>query len=98
MEEEGIYYFFEHEDGSHKMIVADTAMEHPTLPGESKLVYEEVEGGTRDENRIWAWRRSRRCAPGSTSCGTTASSCRTSTSRPRRRSSTSVRWARRPTS
>ena len=64
MEEEGIYYFFEHSDGSHKMVVSDAATEHPTLPGESKLIYEEVEGGTRDENRVWAWRKEQEMRPG----------------------------------
>ncbi|MCL4807033.1 MAG: type VI secretion system tip protein VgrG [Thermoanaerobaculia bacterium] len=64
MEEEGIYFFFEHQDGDHKMIATDTATEHPTLPGENKLIYEEVEGGTRDENRIWAWKKEQEMRPG----------------------------------
>ncbi len=57
MEEEGIFYFFRQEDGAHTMVVADASSEFPALPGESEIVYEEVEGGTRDENRIWAWER-----------------------------------------
>ena len=64
MEEEGIYFFFEHSDGSHKMIASDKALEHPTLPGESQILYEEVEGGTRDENRIWEWRKEQEIRPG----------------------------------
>lgn len=58
MEEEGIFYFFRQEDGQHTMVVANASSEFPDLPGESEIVYEEVEGGTRDENRIWAWERS----------------------------------------
>jgi len=57
MEEEGIFYFFRQEDGAHTMVVADASSEFPELPGESELIYEELEGGTRDENRIWAWER-----------------------------------------
>ena len=64
MEEEGIYFFFEHSDGSHKMIVSDSALNHPSLPGENKFIYEEVEGGTRDENRIWAWKKEQEMRPG----------------------------------
>ena len=64
MEEEGIYFFFEHSDGSHKMIVSDQATDHPTLPGDSRLIYEELEGGTRDENRIWSWRKEQEMRPG----------------------------------
>ena len=64
MEEEGIYYFFKHSDGSHQMIASDNALEHPALPGESKIIYEEIEGGTRDENRIWAWKKEQEMRPG----------------------------------
>ncbi len=64
MEEEGIYYFFKHSDGSHQMIVSDNALEHPKLPGENKFIYEELEGGTRDDNRIWAWKKEQEMRPG----------------------------------
>ena len=64
MEEEGIYYFFEHSDGSHKMIVVDNPLEHPKLAGENRIPYEEVEGGTREENRIWGWKKEQEIRPG----------------------------------
>ncbi|MBK8598937.1 MAG: type VI secretion system tip protein VgrG [Holophagales bacterium] len=64
MEEEGIRFFFKHSDGSHQMIASDNALEHPTLPGESKFVYEEIEGGTREDNRIWAWKKEQEMRPG----------------------------------
>ena len=46
------------------MVVSDNPLEHPKLKGESKIIYEEVEGGTRDENRIWAWRKEQEMRPG----------------------------------
>ncbi|MBK6404696.1 MAG: type VI secretion system tip protein VgrG [Holophagales bacterium] len=64
MEEEGIYFFFEHSDGDHKMIASDSPSDHPDLAGDSKLIYEEVEGGVRDENRVWAWRKEQEIRPG----------------------------------
>jgi type VI secretion system secreted protein VgrG len=64
MEEEGIRFWFEHSDGDHKMLVSDHATEYPTLAGDNKLIYEELEGGTRDENRIWAWRKEQEMRPG----------------------------------
>ena len=64
MEEEGIRFFFQHSDGDHKMMVSDNAGQHPDLPGENGLIYEEVEGGTRDENRIWAWKKEQEMRPG----------------------------------
>ncbi|MCL4806731.1 MAG: type VI secretion system tip protein VgrG [Thermoanaerobaculia bacterium] len=57
MEEEGIFYFFRHEDGQHTMVVADSGAAFPDLPGESEITFEELSGGARDDNRIWAWER-----------------------------------------
>lgn len=57
MEEEGIYYFFTHTAKGHQMVVADTPQSHPDLPPSSALIYEEVEGGTRDEDRISGWEK-----------------------------------------
>ena len=39
MEEEGIYYFFEHKEGTHKMIVADTPQSHRDCPGKSTIPF-----------------------------------------------------------
>jgi type VI secretion system secreted protein VgrG len=37
MEEEGIYYFFKHLDGGHKMVLANSPQSHPDLAEGSKL-------------------------------------------------------------
>ena len=55
MEEEGIFYFFKHTDSGHTMVVADTALSHPEVPDGSPLIYENVTGGTRKEERIHDW-------------------------------------------
>jgi type VI secretion system secreted protein VgrG len=55
MEEEGIYYFFKHNAGGHQMVVANTPQSHAELPGKTKIIYEDVEGGTRDDDRIHDW-------------------------------------------
>ena len=39
MEEEGIYYYFEHKDGRHKMVFANTSQSHPDCPSKSKIPY-----------------------------------------------------------
>jgi type VI secretion system secreted protein VgrG len=64
MEEEGIYYFFKHADGSHKMVVANSPASHAPLPAQSRLIYEEVEGGGRDEARIVSWQKSQELRSG----------------------------------
>ncbi len=39
MEEEGIYYFFEHSDGKHKMILGNTPQSHPNCPSKSDISF-----------------------------------------------------------
>ena len=55
MEEEGIYYFFKHADGSHQLVVTD--IKNPTVEGQSSVIYDEVSGGLRDEMRITNWEK-----------------------------------------
>ena len=64
MEEEGIWYYFSHSDGSHEMVVGDSPSEFVDLQGETALVYEELAGGTREDNRIWGWQKAQRMRAG----------------------------------
>ena len=57
MEEEGIFYFFKHTSGGHSMVVANAPASHPDLPEQSQIIYEGMEGGTRDEDRIHKWEK-----------------------------------------
>lgn len=57
MEEEGIFYFFKHSDGAHKMVVADAPQSHPDLQPAAALIYEDIEGGARDEERVYDWEK-----------------------------------------
>lgn len=45
MEEEGIFYFFVHKNGSHQMVVANTPQSHPACPQENIPFYEKLPGG-----------------------------------------------------
>lgn len=40
LEEEGIYYFFEHQEGKHVMILADSPTEHKPCPKQNKAYYQ----------------------------------------------------------
>ncbi len=64
MEEEGIYYYFKHTADSHKMLIADTPQSHETMPVDDKLIYEELFGGTRDEERITGWSKTQELRSG----------------------------------
>jgi type VI secretion system secreted protein VgrG len=64
MEEEGIYYFFKHSDASHQMVVTDVSTQHPSVNGQSNVVYEEVSGGARSDMRITGWEKSQELRSG----------------------------------
>src|SRR5262245_6190054 len=57
MQEEGIYYYFRHTGGGTEMVLANTPQGHDDVPEPATLIYDEVEGGNRDEGRVTAWEK-----------------------------------------
>jgi type VI secretion system secreted protein VgrG len=57
MEEEGIYYFFKHTADAHTLVLGNTPGSHPDMPEGSKIIYDALEDGTRDEERIDSWEK-----------------------------------------
>jgi type VI secretion system secreted protein VgrG len=55
MEEEGIFFFFTHDDGKHTMVLTNTPQGHPAVPGSAKILYEPIFGGNRPDDRIHEW-------------------------------------------
>ncbi|HEV8542167.1 MAG TPA: type VI secretion system tip protein TssI/VgrG [Verrucomicrobiae bacterium] len=55
MEEEGIYYFFEHENGKHTLIIADGANAHVTAEGYDSITFQELEAGGTEDKAITDW-------------------------------------------
>lgn len=45
MEEEGIYYYFQHEEKNHTLILANTPDGHAALPDQGTALYKNIEGG-----------------------------------------------------
>ena len=39
MEHEGIYFYFEHAQSSHTMVLVDRMSNHPTVPGKPNIIY-----------------------------------------------------------
>jgi type VI secretion system secreted protein VgrG len=64
MEEEGIYYFFKHSADGCKMVVANTPGSHPDVPEDSKLIYETITGGNREEHRVQYWEKAQELRSG----------------------------------
>src|SRR6267378_969151 len=52
MEEEGIYYFFEHEDGKHTLVLANAPGEHKPCPNQATVRYELSAGGWQDDDVV----------------------------------------------
>ena len=58
MEEEGLYYFFQHgDDGQDVLVIANTPQSHPDMPITSTILYEEKSGGNREADRVFRWER-----------------------------------------
>jgi type VI secretion system secreted protein VgrG len=65
MEEEGIYYFFKHIAGSHKMVLANTPQSHSEIPETSKVKFETLAAGElRDEDRVFHWEKAQELRAG----------------------------------
>lgn len=64
MEEEGIYWFFKHAKGEHRLVLANTPQSHPELPFASKLIYEPTSGSNRAESRILSWEKAQEIRSG----------------------------------
>jgi type VI secretion system secreted protein VgrG len=64
MEEEGIYYFFKHSDGSHQMMISDSTTKHPAVSGQSSAIYGEVKGEVRTDMRVLSWEKTQELRSG----------------------------------
>jgi type VI secretion system secreted protein VgrG len=65
MEAYGIYYFFEHADGKHTLVLADAKSSHQQVPGLSSLPYDPItDGGRREQQYLDTWSLGRRAQSG----------------------------------
>ena len=65
MEQEGIYYFFKHENGKHSLVLADSAGAHEPYPELEELEYHPADKGTKIEECISDWVVGTHLQPGS---------------------------------
>ncbi len=65
MEEYGVYYFFEHADGKHTLVLADAKSSHKSIPDLSSLPYNPVDdAGRREKQYLETWSLGRRAQSG----------------------------------
>jgi type VI secretion system secreted protein VgrG len=55
LEQEGIYFYFEHQDGKHTMVLADSHSAHSPRAGYASIAFAENGEGHEDEEHIDAW-------------------------------------------
>ena len=55
MEQNGIFYFFQHEEGKHTMVIADSSSAHEPCPGQENAGYNLVSGGLDEADVINSW-------------------------------------------
>jgi len=66
MEQEGIYYYFKHEDGKHTLVLGDTPSGHPPCPHQERARYEPTAGPgfAQPEDYVTSWRLQHELRPG----------------------------------
>lgn len=65
MEQEGIYYFFRHEQGRHVLVLADAYGAHTTAPGYGSVPYYPKNEQQRERDHIHDWHLAQEVQPGS---------------------------------
>src|SRR5262249_37835500 len=63
MEEEGIYYYFEHGPESHRLVLADRSPDSPELPHEPRAIFHSLPGGPSPGPRIERWEKFQELRP-----------------------------------
>lgn len=66
MEQEGIFFFFEHENGKHTLVLADAPGAHTNCPNQStaRYVHAQLAGHVRDEDIVTEWQLEHELRPG----------------------------------
>jgi len=88
-EQEGIYYYFKHENGKHKLIMADSYGAHETIPNYAEVPYYPPDiHDHRARDHVYEWVISRQVQPGAVALNdfnfkTTRSNLRTLSNRQR---------------
>ena len=65
MEEEGIYYFFQHTADGHTLVLSDTPQGHDDVPGPTELIFRQAMAGeSRDPFTVHGWEKSQEIRTG----------------------------------
>ena len=67
MEEEGIFFFFEHKEDRHVLVIADHPGAHPPIPGTPEIWFNALGGEVADREHVREFRFGQRIKPGKAS-------------------------------
>jgi len=63
MEQEGIYYFFDHKDGKHTVVLADAISAHKPCQGYEEIVFHDLDKGAPDREVVSGWTMEKEAQP-----------------------------------
>jgi type VI secretion system secreted protein VgrG len=63
MEQEGIYYYFQHENGKHTLVLADSISAHSPYDGYEEITFHELEKGAATREVITGWTQQTEALP-----------------------------------
>lgn len=63
LEEEGIFFFFRHENGRHELVLGNSPAAHPVCPGQASAKCRVSKGGRIDEDFVSSWHHSAEFLP-----------------------------------
>jgi len=63
MEQEGIYYYFEHENGKHTLILADSTSAHSAFPNYDEITFNPIKRGVDGREMILDWTMEKEVQP-----------------------------------
>jgi type VI secretion system secreted protein VgrG len=64
LEEEGIFYFFEHTPGKHTLVLANSPSAHPPCPNQAQARYRYTFGSHQEEDFVTQWHLEQELHPG----------------------------------
>lgn len=64
LEHEGIYYFWEHKEGSHTMVICDHMSSHKPVEGFGEIRFRDAGSGYQEVFQLFTWQARHRVTPG----------------------------------
>src|SRR5207249_5989656 len=64
MEQQGIYYFFEHENSKHTLVLTDSVNKLKAFPSYDKVIFSTVEQGETLDEAVTDWVMEKEVQPG----------------------------------